>query len=215
MMTEQPFVDYYEILQLSPNATADTVERVYRLLAKRLHPDNQETGNAERFAQLLDAFTVLSDPERRAKYDIRYDEHRSVQWKIFDQESAAGGQEADQQTFHGVLSLLYVARRRNPRSGGLGQIQIERLLGVPEQHLEFPLWYLRQHGWIEVLDSGQLAITVEGIDYLGTRELTLPANRLLGPSPILDGSEGAPVDSGARTLDTPASAEPGPDTDGS
>lgn len=211
-MTEQPFVDYYEVLQLSPNATADTVERVYRLLAKRLHPDNQETGNADRFADLLDAYTVLSDPERRAKYDIRYDEHRSVQWKIFDQQSAAGGQEADQQTFQGVLSLLYVARRRNPRSGGLGQIQIERLLGVPEQHLEFPLWYLRQHGWIEVLDSGQLAITVAGIDYLGNRELTLPANRLLGPSPVQNETGEAPADADVRTLDTPETVESAPDT---
>ena len=39
--------DHYEVLQISPNAEPDTVHRVYRLLAQRLHPDNAQTGNAE------------------------------------------------------------------------------------------------------------------------------------------------------------------------
>jgi hypothetical protein len=42
------------------------------------------------------------------------------------------------------------------------------------------VWYLKQHGWIEVLDTGQYAITVAGIDKIGGRELSLPADRLLG-----------------------------------
>jgi curved DNA-binding protein len=178
----QPFVDHYEVLQLSPNATPDTIERVFRLLAKRYHPDNPLTGDTTVFASLTEAHGVLSNPERRAQYDITYDENRGEQWKIFDQQSASDGREEDQRIFHGVLSLLYVARRRDPKRGGLGPIQLERMLGVPEQHLEFPLWYLKQHGWIEIMDSGQIAITVEGIDKLGSRELSLPSNRLLGPS---------------------------------
>ena len=36
--------DYYEILQLSPNADPDTIQRVYRMTAQRFHPDNAETG---------------------------------------------------------------------------------------------------------------------------------------------------------------------------
>jgi len=178
----KPFVDYYEVLQLSPNATPDTVERVYRLLAKRYHPDNQLTGDQTVFAGILAAHEVLSNAERRAQYDVAYDDNRSQQWKIFDQQSASDGRETDQRIFHGVLSLLYVARRRDPRNGGMGAIQLERLLGVPEQHLEFPLWYLKQHGWIELMDTGQIAITVQGIDKLGSGDLSLPANRLLGPS---------------------------------
>jgi curved DNA-binding protein len=178
----KPFVDYYEVLQLSPNATPDTIERVYRLLAKRYHPDNPLTGDGTVFAGILAAHEVLSNAERRAQYDVTYDDNRSQQWKIFDQQSASDGREEDQRIFHGVLSLLYVARRRDPRNGGMGAIQLERLLGVPEQHLEFPLWYLKQHGWVEIMDTGQIAITVQGIDKLGSRELSLPANRLLGPS---------------------------------
>ena len=41
--------DYYEILQISQNAEPDTIHRVYRLLAQRLHPDNIDTGNAAQF----------------------------------------------------------------------------------------------------------------------------------------------------------------------
>ena len=58
-MSQRPFVDFYEILQLSPNASAETLERVYRLLAKRYHPDNQLTGDAEKFSELQQAFETL------------------------------------------------------------------------------------------------------------------------------------------------------------
>jgi len=178
-LTQRPFVDFYEALQLSPSASTETIERVYRLLAKRYHPDNQVSGDAVRFAEVLEAFTVLSDPEKRAAYDVQYDENRSATWKIFDQTSAGDGRAEDRQLFHGILSLLYVARRRDPIAGGLGAIYLEKMLGCPQQHLDFPLWYLRQRGWIETLDTGQMAITVEGIDKLSNQELSLPHDRLL------------------------------------
>lgn len=184
MPQDRDVADHYEALQLSPNATADTVERVYRLLAKRYHPDNQTTGDAQKFAEVHTAFQVLSDPQRRAAYDVIYTEMRSEQWKILDQGSAGDDREQDRRIFHGILSLLYIARRRNPRAGGLGSIALERMLGCPQEHLEFPLWYLRERGWVTVLDTGQLAITVEGIDKLGSRELSLPKDRLLPESSL-------------------------------
>jgi curved DNA-binding protein CbpA len=177
-----PFVDYYEVLQLSPKATADTIERVYRMLAKRYHPDNQETGDVNRFTELHQAYDVLSNAERRAAYDVKYEGVQGVQWKIFDQSTATDGREEDRRIFHGILSLLYIERRRDPRGGGLGAIALERLLGVPEQHLQFPFWYLKQRGWIEILDSGQMAITVSGIDHLGNDDVALREDRLLTDS---------------------------------
>jgi preprotein translocase subunit Sec63 len=62
-------IDYYEFLQISPNADAETVHRVYRYLAARLHPDNPTTGDAEMFRLLKSAYDVLSDPARRSDYD--------------------------------------------------------------------------------------------------------------------------------------------------
>jgi curved DNA-binding protein CbpA len=180
-----PFVDYYEALQLSPRATAETVDRVYRLLAKRYHPDNQETGDLDRFTALAAAHAVLADPERRAAYDVKYEEVQGVQWKIFDQSSAKDGREEDRRIFDAVLSLLYVERRRNPKSGGLGAILLERLLGVPEQHLEFPLWYMKQHRWIEIMDNGQIGITILGVDRLIEKDTAAArADRLLPESSL-------------------------------
>ena len=59
--------DYYELLQISPNAEPETIHRVYRLLAQRFHPDNKETGDARRFRTIHEAYTVLTDPEKRAQ----------------------------------------------------------------------------------------------------------------------------------------------------
>src|SRR5713101_9966524 len=61
--------DYYDLLQISATADPETVHRVYRLLAQRFHPDNRETGDADHFLLIQEAYKVLSDPERRAHYD--------------------------------------------------------------------------------------------------------------------------------------------------
>lgn len=186
-MNERPFVDYYETLHLSQNADAETVERVYRMLAKRYHPDNKTSGDADLFRDVQEAYETLLDPERRAEFDVKYDSNRTMQWKIFEQGAAIGGREEDQRIFHGVLSLLYVARRKNPDSGGLGVIHLEKMLGVPREHLEFPMWYLKKSGWIEILDTGERAITIDGIDKLSTKEMTIADNRLLRRSPGAEG----------------------------
>ena len=60
-MISNQLVDHYEVLQISPNADQETVQRVFRLLAQRFHPDNQATGNAARFRELHDAYQVLND----------------------------------------------------------------------------------------------------------------------------------------------------------
>ena len=209
-MSEKEFIDYYDVLQLSQGADAETVERVYRLLAKRYHPDNQGSGDSARFAAVHDAYQVLSDPKRRAEYDVKYDENRSMQWRIFDQGSAHDGREEDRRIFHGVLSLLYVARRRDPQQGGLGTVTIEKLLGVPRQHLDFPIWYLRQRGWIETLDSGQLGITVSGIDKLSDRELSIPEDRLLAASSVVGTRSGETGAAPAEDTREPAVPADGP-----
>lgn len=176
------FVDHYEVLQVSRNADRETVERVYRLLAKRYHPDNAASGDEFRFRQVREAYDVLSDPERRARFDVHCDDLAGTRWRIFEQDAALDDQQRDQRIFHGVLSLLYAARRQDPQSGGLGALRLEETLGVPREHLEFPLWYLKRKGFVETLSSGVYAITIDGIDSLGSREMSVPRNRLLEQS---------------------------------
>ena len=200
MKIESNFVDHYEVLQVSQNADAETVERVYRLLAKRYHPDNASSGDEERFRAVREAFEVLSDPERRARFDVHYDDQAGGRWRIFSQEEALNDHQRDQRIFHGVLSLLYAARRRDPKAGGLGAMHLEETLGVPREHLEFPMWYLKQRGFVETLSSGVFAITIDGIDWLGHDDRAVPDNRLL-PKATTDassqnGGAGDPVTTG-------------------
>lgn len=178
-MSTKPWTDHYEVLQLSPSADRETIDRVYRLLAKRYHPDNPASGDADVFEQVRKAYEILSDPDARAAYDARYEQERARQWQIYDQSDAEGDRSDDRRLFHAVLSILYIARRRDPGNAGIAPLHLESMLGVPREHLEFPLWYLKKRGYVEILESGLMAITVDGIDKLGSGELTLPANRLL------------------------------------
>jgi hypothetical protein len=123
-MKEEPFPDYYEVLQLSPNAHSETIESVFRILAKRYHPDNKVTGTAEKF-------NVLT-------------------------------------------------------------IELERILGCPEKHMEFHIWYLREKRWIERMDSGGFAITADGVDAAREQDFLLMKDRLLEENNPL-GNDGVPA----------------------
>jgi len=65
------FIDYYEVLGINKNATNDDIKKAYRKLARKYHPDlnpNDKTAH-QKFQQINEANEVLSDPEKRKKYD--------------------------------------------------------------------------------------------------------------------------------------------------
>jgi len=165
------FADHYETLQISPNADFDTIQRVYRMLAQRFHPDNGETGDEAAFRVVLQAFHILSDPEKRAAYDVQYRACRTLRWKIFDQPSAAKGIKGEKQTRKGILAILYTKRLEQPDKPGCTMKDLESLLGCPREHLEFSVWYLRSKGLIASGDSGRFHITAEGVDAFQEAEL--------------------------------------------
>ena len=62
--------DYYDVLGVSLDASADEVQRAYRAQARRQHPDvDPSPGAEERFKRLNEAYNVLSDPQTRTRYD--------------------------------------------------------------------------------------------------------------------------------------------------
>ncbi|MDG6103248.1 DnaJ domain-containing protein [Dactylosporangium aurantiacum] len=62
--------DPYQVLGVARDATPEEIQRAYRTLARRQHPDiNKDPGAEERFKQINEAYHVLSDPQRRAAYD--------------------------------------------------------------------------------------------------------------------------------------------------
>ena len=177
-MTEKSFVDYYEVLQISPNADSETIERMFRHLAKRVHPDNQGTGDVEKFHLLVEANRVLSDPEQRAAYDVHYQEVRAQVWGLAEEATGAGGYEDDRVLRDRLLSLLYVQRRRNVEDAAIGNVELERLLSCPPAHLEFHMWYLKEKKLVESTSRG-FAITALGIDEAQSSRHRLSRDRML------------------------------------
>ncbi len=157
-------LDHYEILQVSPHADTDTIQRVYRLLAQRYHPDNTDTGNEEMFRGVLQAYRVLSDPEKRAAYDVEYRASRALRWRVFDEANAVSAADGEQQIRSGILSLLYTHRLQQPARAGVPMRELESLLACPREHLEFSLWYLKAKGLIQAEDNARFSITAEGVD---------------------------------------------------
>jgi curved DNA-binding protein CbpA len=173
--------DYYEILQISPNAEPETVHRVYRLLAQRYHPDNAETGNDGQFRALNDAYRVLSDPEQRARYDVVHAKLRQERWRLVASGAEAENNfDAERGIRLTVLEVLYTRRRLELDSPGLSPLDLEKLIGRPREHLEFTIWYLVQKKFVTRSDGAMLQITVEGVEYLENNH-TAAAQRRLGP----------------------------------
>ena len=180
--TDRSFVDFYEILQISPKADGETIQRVYRLLALRYHPDNRETGEQATFETVLKAYRELSDPEARAAYDVRHSRHERLRWKIFDQSTSLHAREIEKRQRSGVLSLLYTKRMREVHKPGMTLAEMEALLDCAREHLEFSIWYLLEKGLIRRADDARFMITAEGVDAGDERGEEIREDRLL-PAP--------------------------------
>ena len=98
-MATTDFKDYYAVLGVSKTASADEIKKVYRRLARKYHPDmNPGNKQAEaHFKEVTEAYEVLSDPDKRKKYD-QFGQY----WKQADQAwSGAGGAGAPGVDFNG------------------------------------------------------------------------------------------------------------------
>ena len=74
---------YYQILEISPDATYDQIRKAFREKAKKCHPDiNKSAGAKQKFQILNEAHQVLSDPAKRRQYDIRL-KHGIVIQKVY------------------------------------------------------------------------------------------------------------------------------------
>ncbi len=178
-MDDHIFCDYYELLQVSPNADPDTIRRVFKHLAKKCHPDLNNGGDAELFRQLLKAHNILTDPEQRAAYDVRYQEYWDQKWQLVRQASDGKSALDNAELRERLLTLFYVQRRTDMRHPGLGDMELSRLLRTPIEFVEFELWYLKEKGWISRLESGHLAISVAGVDEIERGRMRFSEDRLL------------------------------------
>jgi len=178
-MGKEISADYYEILQVNPKADQEMIERAYRLLAKRYHPDNQDTGDSGKFGTLMEAYLVLSNPDKRAAYDCNHERVKAHEDNFFLNIHPSRNSEEEARLYQAILLILYVARRADVTKPGVGTFSLEKLLGLSEKELEFHLWYLKEKGWIQRAETGGFAITVNGVDAVIEKNLLLRKDRLL------------------------------------
>lgn len=161
--------DHYEILRLGAQADNETIERVYRTLTKRYHPDNNQTGDAEIFLRIAEAHRILSDPKQRERYDSERDSSRGlVRFELRSREFF-GGLKGEQNRRLAVLCLLYRKRAVDPEAPGLTMLDLECLSGFTREELGFGLWYLAEKRWAKIGDDTKYTITADGVDLVETK----------------------------------------------
>lgn len=176
--------DYYEFLQISPNAQPETVHRVYRFLASRYHPDNPETSDPEKFLLLNSAYGVLSNPMRRAQYDEYLRTRPARRDEAFKSVDFLDGIEGEMNRRLAVLSLLYKQCRGNIHNPSISLLDLEAQMGFPREYLDFTIWYLRSKKYVSQDDGAALALTSSGVDYVEATYSRLPVmEKLLHAGP--------------------------------
>ena len=150
---------YYEILELSAQANQDTIERMFRYLATKFHPDSG--GDKEKFSSLVKAFEILRDPTTRATYDAKLEQQQQENKVLAEHARQAGPDAAVRQE---LLALFYTRRRQAVGSPGIGSMTIEKEMNLSTEMLNFHLWFFREKGWIKREEDGGLSITAEGVE---------------------------------------------------
>jgi curved DNA-binding protein len=193
-MLEMKNLDYYEFLQISPNADSDTIHRVYRFLAARFHPDNPASGDPEKFFMLKTAYDVLSNSESRSKYDDARQREAADQTPLSTSVDFMDQFEGELNRRLAILAVLYYRRRNCSESPSVSLPEIEKQMGFPRDYLDFTTWYLLKKGYITRADNSDFTLTADGVDFVESQRAHMPVlNKMLtngsgisAPSPSSD-----------------------------
>jgi curved DNA-binding protein CbpA len=154
--------DHYEIMGIGPQADEEAIERIYRTLASRFHPDNPSTGDARTYLRLRDAYDTLSNQARRAQYNaLRQRTNHSGRFRLRGREFF-DGIKGEQLRRLAVLCILY--RQAASELPGLTVLDLEQLTGCTREELGSALWYLREKKWAKYGEFTEYSITVGGFD---------------------------------------------------
>ena len=187
--------DYYDVLGVPRNATADELQRAYRQLARRNHPDvNKDPIAEDRFKEINEAYHVLADPKLRQRYDRYGSEFRSIPEEMDERFQRTGTRAGA-----GARSGSASGSGRDP--SGFGGVNFEDVFGDifgggaredwlsgPDQEAELVL------PLEEAYRGGRRTIGLDGRSY----EVTIPAGVIDGQRIRLAGEGGPSRGGGGR-----------------
>jgi curved DNA-binding protein len=164
------FVDYYKVLGVAPEATADEIKKAYRRLARKFHPDVSKEQNAEaRFKELGEAYEVLKDADKRAEYDqLRRFGGAGGEFRPppgWQRRPATGGGDADGAGFSEFFEAIFGRGQGGARRGG-----------APFKQRGEDIHY-------------RLPVTLEEAARGGTRTVTLPVHEMEARGGLREGSK--------------------------
>src|ERR1700733_4951316 len=177
-------LNFYELLQVDRDAHPTIIRYAYRFLAAMYHPDNSESGNAEKFRIITEAWRALSDNGKRAAYDMSLGAKATAAPPPGQKSSGSGASSADfgknslpkipktgisfdeVELRLAILQILLSKRKKKPLSGGATAKMIMDILDINDIPLvEFAFWYLREKGLVE-MGERVFMISVKGVDYI-------------------------------------------------
>jgi curved DNA-binding protein CbpA len=161
------FKDFYAVLGVERSASSEEIATAYHALATQYHPNTPRTGDRAMFAKVNEAYEVLSDPAARAEYEkslapatVEIETPRFSGPKFFD-----SLRESNRRRL-AVLCVLFDHRQRNPARPTMTFRELEPLLALTTDELNFTLWFLRQRGLVLIDDKSSMQVTVDGMEYL-------------------------------------------------
>ena len=180
-MHNEPSQNHYEVLQVSQNASHEVIEKMFRFLATKHHPD--AGGDKQTFNDIVGAFEVLRDENARNQYDLELKNGAHEVARLRENSMQAG---PDAAIRHELLCLFYARRRDQNSSPALGAMSIEKTLGLHEDVLNFHLWYFKEKNWVKRCEDGGYAITAEGVDQIDMTELRLATHLRIATTPEIN-----------------------------
>lgn len=124
----QQALNFYQLLQVDANAHPTIIRYAYRFLAAQYHPDNAESGDAEKFKTITEAWRTLSDAAKRGTYDMQLGvKAQGAQAQAGGVTSAGPGMPQmpkaglvwnETEMRLAILQVLLEARRKRPQTGG-------------------------------------------------------------------------------------------------
>lgn len=109
--------DYYEVLGVAPAADANAIRSAHRKLAREFHPDiNKDDDASAKFSEIQEAYDVLSDTDKRARYDRMG--HAGVDGPAQPHGGGGAWSSVDPDTFEDIFGGVFGGRRRGPSGFG-------------------------------------------------------------------------------------------------